>query len=73
MPPPDASIDASFLVRLIRAEFREMPGMHLTLMQAAKLWHLPIDRCASLLEALVREGFLARGCDDRFGLRSQPR
>ena len=65
--------DTSFVARLIRAEFREMPGMQLTLSQAAKLWHLPIDDCASLLDALVVEGFLARGRDDRFSLRSHAR
>ena len=63
--------DGPFVSRLIRAEFREMPGMILTLAQAAKLWHLPLDECAGVLQALVREGFLAEVRDHRFTLRRE--
>lgn len=64
-------------VRLIRAEFNEMPGMRLTLRQASRLWRLPEERCASLLETLVIEGFLVfdrqTGYRRPAAIRSRPR
>lgn len=42
----------------IRAEFHEMPGMRLTLAQAARLFHLEPDRCARVLHTLVSNGTL---------------
>ena len=42
----------------IRGEFREMPGLRLTLPQACRLWHLDRATCESALHALVREHFL---------------
>lgn len=47
----------------IQAEFREMPGMHLSGDQAAKLWSLDHAICDRLLGELVASGFLRR---DRF-------
>lgn len=41
-----------------RGEFREMPGMRLTLEQAMRLWDLDRPTCQSLLSALVEERFL---------------
>jgi hypothetical protein len=43
-----------------RAEYLEMPGMRLTLAQAARLFNLPPDVCAATLDALVGTGFLYR-------------
>jgi hypothetical protein len=48
------------LVSLMRAEFREMPGLSVTLAQAARLWNADRGQCADALEALRREGFLHR-------------
>ena len=42
----------------IRAEYHEMPGMRLTLAQAARLFNLDPPRCARVLEALVSAGAL---------------
>ena len=50
---------ASLALR-IRREYEEMPGMHLTLQQACRLWGLGPDLCTALLNALVREGFLVQ-------------
>lgn len=50
--------DARLLAR-IRAEFREMPGLTLTLPQAARLFNIDPVGCARVLDALVAEGFLA--------------
>ena len=43
-----------------RGEFLEMPGLRLTVEQAARLWHLDARTCAGVLEALVESGFLKR-------------
>lgn len=40
------------------AEFREMPGLNLTLAQAARLFSLERARCARVLDALVVSGVL---------------
>lgn len=43
---------------LIQAEYREMPGMHLTRQQVQRLWGLDQGTCAVLLDTLVGSGFL---------------
>jgi len=43
----------------IRAEYHEMPGMKLTLSQAAKLFNVETLRCARLLANLVQDGTLS--------------
>jgi len=43
-----------------RGEFLEMPGMRLTLRQAARLWGIEAALCESLLNALVDSGFLRK-------------
>jgi hypothetical protein len=50
----------------VRGEFREMPGLTLTLAQAARLWSLDPDTCADVLSHLVRTGFLSRRSDGAF-------
>ena len=51
--------DDTQLCRRIHAEFREMPGLRLTLPQAARLFSLEPDRCERVLAALVESGQLA--------------
>jgi hypothetical protein len=43
----------------IRAEFGEMPGLRLTLPQAARLFNLEHARCERVLGALVDRGALS--------------
>ncbi|MGQ0736735.1 MAG: hypothetical protein ACT4QD_24170 [Acidobacteriota bacterium] len=43
----------------IRAEYREMPGLRLTVPQAARLWQVEPVRCAQALQSLARAGVLA--------------
>lgn len=43
----------------VKAEFREMPGLRLTLPQAARLFNLERGRCERVLNALVHAGWLA--------------
>jgi len=42
----------------IRAEYHEMPGMRLTVAQAARLFNLDPVRCARALDTLVSDGAL---------------
>ena len=44
--------------RRVAAEFREMPGLRLTLSQAARLFCLDAGQCGRVLEALVGRGLL---------------
>jgi len=45
----------------IRSEYIEMPGLVLTVPQAARLWGLNVRRSERLLSVLVDSGFLS--CD----------
>ena len=45
-------------LRLIQAEYLEMPGLHLTKSQFCRLWGLKPDKCDELLKALVAAEFL---------------
>jgi hypothetical protein len=51
---------AADLDSLIRAEYREMPGLNLTFAQAIRLWTAEPGACAEALDALVKNGFLRR-------------
>ena len=42
----------------ILAEYREMPGLRLTLRQAARLWAMDAMHCQAILDALVASGSL---------------
>ena len=55
--PEPAQTDRTLQMRIC-AEYLEMPGMRLTLRQAARLFDLEPTQCARLLEALVADGFL---------------
>jgi DNA-binding IclR family transcriptional regulator len=47
-------------LRLIRAEYLEMPGLQLTQLQAQRLWGLEPATCERLLSALIDVKFLER-------------
>jgi hypothetical protein len=51
--------DEHELYARIRGEYRELPGLRLTLPQAARLFNLELTGCERVFDALVREGFLA--------------
>jgi hypothetical protein len=57
---------ADALLRRLKAEFLEMPGLKLTEPQARRLWALDAVACADLLNALVDEKFLFRTRDGSF-------
>ncbi len=54
------------LLRRIRAEFREMPGLCLTVPQARRLWALKAPVCNAVLTRLLHDGFLRRTGDGSF-------
>ena len=46
------------LIDRVRAEFVEMPGLELSLPQAARLWNLDVENCSQILDVLTTAGFL---------------
>ena len=53
------STDREWSLRIL-AEYREMPGLRLTLRQAARLWALDTVDCQAILDTLVAAGSLRR-------------
>jgi hypothetical protein len=53
-------IELRAVVDRIRCEFLEMPGLQLTLPQAARLWGLDIGACEQVVEVLIQSAFLRR-------------
>ncbi len=54
------------LLQRVRGEHLEMPGLRLTLAQAARLWDLDRATCQLLMHALTHARFLARTADDAY-------
>jgi hypothetical protein len=54
------------LLARIRGEYREMPGLRLTLAQACRLWQLDAPTCEAVLGHLVDDRFLFRTRDGAF-------
>jgi len=54
--PPVSAVDQ--MLRRIKGEFLEMPGLRLTCRQAQRLWNLDAIVCEALLAALVDVRFL---------------
>ena len=57
------------LVRRVRSEFDEMPGLRLTFAQAKVLFGLEPGCCQRILGFLSESGYLARTRDGRYGRR----
>jgi hypothetical protein len=53
-----ASAPIASIVRQARLEYEEMPGLILTVPQAARLWSVDRVRAEHALRALVADGFL---------------
>lgn len=45
-------------LQIVRAEYLEIPGLHLTAPEVQRLWGIDSITCEALLDALVRTGFL---------------
>jgi hypothetical protein len=62
-----ASADTlSHWVGLIRAEYTEMPGLHLSKRQAQRLWNMSARTCDVIFEALEASQFLRRLPNDSY-------
>jgi hypothetical protein len=55
------------LLRRIRAEYLEMPGLRLTCTQAQRLFGLDPLTCTSLLTSLTKDKFLCRRSNGSYG------
>jgi hypothetical protein len=53
----------------VEGEYREMPGLSLTLRQAARLWGLDRSTCELVLANLLERGILKRAPNGTFVLR----
>ena len=60
---PDTFVSLADGLRMVRAEYTEFPGLHLTTQQARRLWHFDATTCDALLSALVDAKFLRRARD----------
>jgi hypothetical protein len=61
------------VLRRVRGEYIEMPGLRLTTAQAQRLWGLDRAACDALLGALVESKFLLRTRDGAFVRSEQVR
>ena len=51
-------MDLETVLRRVRAEFVEMPGLRLTPAQAMRLWGMDRDLCGRVIDALIDSSFL---------------
>ena len=64
--PVGLTVPDPALLRRIQAEFREMPGLQLTVPQAQRLWGLDRRTAEVILDTLLADGLLARSADGAF-------
>ena len=62
----------SLLAVRVHGEYREMPGLRLTVRQAARLFSIAPDVADAVLHELQRASILARSDDGVFALISEP-
>lgn len=60
-------------VEQARAEYLEMPGLRLTVAQAARLWNLGIAESEQVLGALADDGLIQRDNRGAYRRRGCPR
>ena len=58
-------IDGALMAR-VRGEYREMPGLCLTVQQACRLWQINLTDCTRILDVLVAQHFLKRSATGAF-------
>jgi hypothetical protein len=64
MTATDDPVDAALVERIL-GEYREMPGLALTLEQARRLWGCDASTCRSVVDLLVARGALRWSRDAR--------
>ena len=60
VPPGTGDDTMTDWVHLIRGEYHEMPGLHLTTRQVQRLWNLDAATCEAVLHTLETTQFLRR-------------
>jgi hypothetical protein len=70
-PMPTLQSDMTDLLRIVRAEYREMPGLRLTPRQAQRLWNLDSITCEAILDLLESTRFLRRTSDESYVLAAR--
>jgi hypothetical protein len=63
-------IDLTRWLYLVQAEYREMPGLHLSKPQVRRFWGLDTETCDALLNALVAAEILRCTARDGYVLSS---
>jgi hypothetical protein len=58
-------------LRLVQAEYQEMPGLNLTKAQVQRLWGFDEPMCNEVLGTLVAEHFLKRTARDGYVLERE--
>jgi hypothetical protein len=58
--------DIRELARRVQAEYAEMPGLSITLVQAQRLLAIDAPTCAAVFRALIKRGVLRRTAQDRY-------
>lgn len=66
MAESPAIVSRDQVVRRIRGEYLEMPGLRLTRAQAQRLWGLDEQTCVQLLNSLTDDRFLLRRDDGTY-------
>lgn len=54
------------ICRRILGEYEDLPGLRLSVRQAARLWSLELAYCEATLEFLVAEGLLRRSAQNEY-------
>lgn len=54
------------LTRRVQAEYAEMPGLCVTLVQAQRLLAIDEPTCAAVFKALIKRGVLRRTAEGRY-------
>ena len=67
-----STIDEPELLTRVRGEYREMPGMRLTIDQAMRLWVLDRKTCSGVLDSLVAAHFLEQDSHGQYVLIHSP-
>jgi hypothetical protein len=59
------------VLRRIRNEYLEMPGLRLTVCQAQRLWGLDAETCSQAIQLLIEAKFLCRTGIEYYGRRTE--
>jgi hypothetical protein len=67
LPAGPLRLSIDLVAARIKGEYREMPGLRLTLHQAQRHFGVDAALCSLAFEQLTRNKFLIRGSDGHFG------